>query len=182
MKYVWIALFTAVAALASCKNEDNTPPPVDYHLMVGDTAITIPDSAAQFAEQNFSMNAYLLREYQVARDPNLAHQGSAYTGALQDWKALGWNVRTTFLLSPYLRDIRTSDDAQYFYEIGTYKDQFGYGWRDTFDPEANLNYQDIGNVWLHPADTTLVPDNPGTLGFDGESHLLTHYRSMWSFQ
>lgn len=181
MKLATVTLLVLAAALVSCKNEDDKPPPVDYHLTVGDTVITIPDSAAQFAEQNYSVNAYLLREYQVARDPNLEHQGSAYTGALQDWKVLGWIVRTTFLLSPYLRDIRTADNAQYFYEIGTYKDQFGYGWRDTFDPEANLNDASV-NVWLHPADSTLVPDNPSTLGFDGESHLLTHYRSMWTME
>ncbi len=182
MKFLVFLLFAMAAMLLSCKNEDNNPPPVDYHLTVGDTVITIPDSAAQFAEQNFSLNAYLLREFQVARDPNLNHQGSPFTGTLQDWKALGWSTRTTFLLSPYGRDIRTSDDAQYFYQIGTFKDQFGYGWRDTYDPEANLNNPDAGNIWQHPADTTLVPDNSSTLGFDGDSHLLTHYRAMWRFQ
>jgi len=176
-----IVLSLAVISL-SCKQESNDgSTAVDYHLTVGDTAITIPDSAVDFANVQFSAEAYILREYQVAHDPNLPHQGSAFTGTLQDWKALGWQVRSTYLLAPYAHDIKIADDAQYFYEIGTYFAQFGYGWRDTFDPEANLNNASV-NIWLHPADTTLSADIPSTVGFDGESHFLLRYRSMWSLQ
>jgi hypothetical protein len=173
--------------LLSCENDDPSRPPIEYRLTVGDTTIIIPDAAIQFAGArgslgNFVWDAYMLREYQVARDPNLPHPGSPFTGSLTEWKALGWPTRQTFLIAPYTaHDANTDDGAQFFYEIGTYLEQFGYGWRDTYDPDADLSNPAV-HIWLHPADTTLVRDNTSTPEFDGTSHLIEQYRALWIFQ
>lgn len=174
-----IAAFTAL--ILSCKNEDNGAIPVEYHITVGDTAITIPDSAVTFAADHFSFHAYMLREYQVATDEDLPHPGATFSGTLVEWKVLGWDARQTFLLPPYNRDARTGDAAQYFYWIGTFIEQFGYGWRDTFDPEADLANPAV-HIWQHPADSTLAPDNAGTIEFDGESRFIGQYRAKWRIE
>lgn len=187
MRLVQLALILDLFTFLSCKNEDVTEQPIEYHLTIGDTVITIPDAAVRFAgfrgnPGNYAWDAYMLREYQVARDPNLPHQGSPYGGSLGEWKALNWQTRETFLVTPYnTRDARTDDNASYYYWIGTFKDQFGYGWRDTYAADANLN-NPAEDIWLHPADTTVVPDNPDTPVFDGTSHLMERYRSLWRFR
>ena len=177
----FVILSLLAFTILACK-EDEQEEPTEYRLTVGDTLIVIPAAAVDFAQAQFSIDAYFLREYQVATDEDLPHPGSVYTGTLRDWKALGWNVRQTFLVAPFTaHDVKTEDDAQYLYMIGTYLEQFGYGWRDTFDPEADLDNPAV-YIWLHPADSTLTPDNPGTVGFDGESDLMIYYRSMWTLE
>jgi hypothetical protein len=177
-----ILILLLTLAVCSCRDHgDSETPPVEYRLTVGDTTITIPNAAVVFANAQFSLDAYFLREYQVARDSIWEHPGAIFNGTLIDWKALVWSVRQTFLLAPYSRDVKIANDAQYYYMIGTYLDQFGYGWRDTFDPEADL-FNPAVHIWLHPADTTLVPDNTATVQFDGTSHLVEQYRALWRFE
>ena len=182
MKALSVILLAGLT-LWSCRDQgDSETPPVEYRLTVGDTTITIPNAAVVFAGAQFSVDAYFLREYQVARDSTWGHPGATFNGTLIDWKALAWSARKTFLVWPYdSYDVMTANLAQYFYAIGTYMEQFGYGWRDTFDPEANLNNPAV-HIWLHPADSTLVPDNPATVQFDGTSHLVEQYRGLWSFE
>ena len=185
MRNVLAIVFLALI-VSSCSDDDPETPPIEFRLTVGDTLIIIPEEAVLFAGGrgdfgNFTYDAYMLREYQVATDEDLPHPGATFSGTLNDWKALGWDLRQTFLLPPYTRDIKTNDGAQYYYMIGTYLDQFGYGWRDTFDPEANL-FDPAVHIWLHPADTTLIPDAPGTIGFDGTCQLVSQYRTMWRFE
>jgi hypothetical protein len=181
MKWIAVLVLSALCIWSCSDNSSSDQAIPDYHITVGDSVITIPALAVTFANEHFSLDAYLLREYQVARDPALHQQGPAFSGTLNDWKALDWSVRQTFLMVPYSYDVRISDDAQYFYWIGTFFEQFGYGWSDTFDPEADLMNPAV-HIWLHPADTTLIPDNASTVGFDGESHQVEQYRNMWIFE
>ncbi len=184
MKYLWIIAAVVALVVGSCRNTDDGSSTPEYRLTVGDTVVTIPPAAVDFARTQFSIHAYLLREFQVARDPAYHQEGAPFTGSLLEWKALGWATRWTFLnfpSSPYAHDVETGDPAEYYYEIGTYFSQFGYGWRDTFDPEANLNDPSY-IIWLHPADSTLAPDNTGTIGFDGGCRFIGQYRNMWTLQ
>lgn len=177
----WLLPMLLIGLLLQACDEDDSEgrEPVEYHITIGDTAITIPDSAVVFAGLRlnpaaFNWNAYMLREYQVATTMHTP----PYGGTLTEWKETHWSIRSTFLTEPYTRDFRIDDDAFYYYMIGTYKDQFGYGWRDTFDPEADL-WDPASNPWTHPADTTLIPDSTHTIAFDGETKLMEQYRNMW---
>jgi len=178
-----LCIALAAAVLAGCKDDGGDPGLSDLSIEVGDTLITIPAAAIDYAggklsPNHFSWDAYMLREYQVASNPSYPHEGSTFNGPLNDWKSRPWNERRTFLLEPYSRDINTSNAAQYYYLIGTYPEQFGYGWRDTYDNGANLT--NIASVpWSHPADTTLRADSPGTIEFDGETGFMAEYRGMW---
>ena len=182
MKQLLSVCMLLSVVLWSCSNDDGDErTPVNYQLTVGDTVIVIPDSAVTFADLQFSFDAYMLREYQVATDEDISRPGEPFWGNLNDWKAQGWGLRTTYLVSPFVHNVTTTDKAQYYYMIGTYLDQFGFGWRDTFDPNANL-FNPAVNIWLEPADTTLIPDNAATVLFDGETRLMGQYRGMWQVE
>jgi hypothetical protein len=172
--------------IAACDSGDDPPRTGSYTLTVGDTLITIPAEAVDFigsvnSPNHFSWHAYMLREYQIATLPNIPREGEPYDGELIDWKTQPWLIRSTFLVAPYTRDIMTSDAAQYYYMIGTYPEQFGFGWVDTFDPEADL-WNPALRPWSNPADSTLSPDNPSTLAFDGGLSDLLEYRAMWRYE
>lgn len=178
-------LLIIVALLMFACEEGNKPDDAqDYTVVVGDTVITIPAEAVRFAGsllsgEHFQFHAYVLREYQVAINPAIPRgNGSAYTGSLVEWKNMGWGTRRTFLVAPYAHDVTTDSPELFYYMIGTYPDQFGYGWVDTYDPEANL-WDGALRPWNHPADSTLTPDNPSTLEFDGDLGDMLEYRGMW---
>ncbi|MCL4305251.1 hypothetical protein KJZ99_05005 [bacterium] len=179
---ILLGVLLGALLLAACESDDKPSQGQSYEIVAGDTLITIPATAAAFATERFELQAYLLREYQVARDPNLPRDGgSPFAGTLLEWKSLPWSVRQTFLIAPYTHDVLTDSLALYFYMIGTYGTQFGYGWRDTYDSEADL-WNSALRPWLRPADSTLTPDNPGTLEFDGGLGDMIEYRGMWGFE
>ncbi|MCB9357793.1 MAG: hypothetical protein H6508_00870 [Calditrichaeota bacterium] len=179
---VLLALLVLFLA-AACEKGDKPSGRDGYEILVGDTLITIPAEAVEFAgtaaaPNHFSWHAYMLREFQVASNPNIPREGSHYTGSLLEWKTQPWVVRQTFLVTPYVHDVTTATPELYYYMIGTYREQFGYGWVDTFDAEADL-WDPSARPWLHPADSTLAPDNQGTLSFDGGLGDMLEYRAMW---
>lgn len=174
----WL-LLCCVWLFCACEEGD---PPNDkaYEIVVGDTSITITSDAVNFANANFSWDAYMLREFQIASSTQIPREGSAFAGNLSEWKNMPWAVRETYLIIPFLHDISTNSPELFYYNIGTHFDQFGFGWKDTYDPEANI-FDETAHPWTHPADTTLAVDNPGTLNFDGESDFFVTYRGMWEY-
>lgn len=179
MKFIAPILLTLL--FCACEEGDKPSRGNSYEFVVGDTAITISADAVNFANNRFSWDAYMLREFQLGSSTTIPRgNGSAYTGTLIEWKNLPWSVRETYLFPPYTHDVTTESRELFYYLIGTHGEQFGYGWRDTFDPEANL-FDSAVRPWLHPADSTLTPDNPGTISFDGGLGDLVEYRGMWEF-
>jgi hypothetical protein len=181
------AIFFAALLLTACEKGDKPADGQGYEIVVGDTSILIPGDAVVFAgsighPNHFNFHAYMLREYQVAINPAIPRGGgSAYSGTLLEWKNASWNLRRTFLVPPYTHDVLTSETELFYYNIGTYVDQFGFGWIDTYDPEADL-WDSAVRPWLHPADSTLAPDNQGTLEFDGGLGDILEYRAMWEVE
>ncbi|MBK6766584.1 MAG: hypothetical protein IPG71_09810 [bacterium] len=175
----WL-LLCCVWLCCACEDGDSPPDTTAYEIVVGDTLITISVDAVNFANTHFSWDAYMLREFQMASSTQIPSEGAAFSGSLPDWKNLPWVVRETFLFVPYGHDAATSSRELFYYIIGTHFDQFGFGWKDTYDPEANI-FDESERPWNNPADTTLAVDNPGTLNFDGESNYFAAFRGMWEF-
>jgi hypothetical protein len=177
-----LASFIAFA-IYSCSGDDPQVPQFsDFTLTVGDTTITIPAAAVEYAgtrlsPAHYNWHGYMLREYQIASSPSIPRDGSPYSGSLGQWKNLSWSVRATFLVPPYTRDIYPGD-ADFYYRIGTHMNQFGFGWSDTFNAESDLG-NPTSTPWTQPSDTTLIPDNPSTLAFDGNCNFVEAYRAMW---
>lgn len=173
---VWVS-FVAVAAIlisVSCKKEENgtdTPPTGGYQITLEDsTVVTIPGSAVTFAQQNFSRDAQLLREYQVAT--NSQYVNPTWQLPFQVWKSETYGVRQGYMVPPYDNDVMTDDSAFFYYEIGEFIEQFGYGWKDTFDA-ANFNPDSAYTNHLWPSDPTQ------TVFFDGQSPFREEYVGMW---
>ena len=167
--------------VVSCKkDEEETPPPDDtggYEYVREDsTVVRIPGSAVTFAQQNFSRDAQMLREFQVATNVGGQWTQDAWQLGFGIWKAETWQVRQQYLVDPYDgRDVMTSDLAQFYFQIGEFGEQFGYGWMDTFDA-ANFNPDSAytSHLW------SLSGDAIQTVGFDGQSLLMEEYVGMWT--
>lgn len=175
----WIAIIVAALMLVACEEGDKPKDGAGYDLVVGDTLISISAEAVRFAAEHFEWHAYMLREFQIATLPR--DEGSPYAGSLEQWKNLSWSSRQTFLYPPFVHNLSTESLELYYYLIGTHPGQFGFGWVDTYDPEANL-FNSAVRPWLNPADSTLTPDNPGTLNFDGGLGDMLEYRGMWGME
>jgi hypothetical protein len=174
-KVNWLIPFVILLILASCKKEeDNTPPAATggYEYTVGSTTYRIPDTAVNFARQNFSRDAQLLREFQVATNTDGQWVSPAWGLGLGIWKLETYDVRSQYMTSPYNNDVNTSDSAQFYYQIGNLLGQFGYGWKDTFDA-ANFNPDSAYTAHIWPSDAI------ETVGFDGQSPFAVQYRGMW---
>ena len=76
------------------------------------------------------------------------------------------------MVSPYANDVMTDDSALFYYEIGGYLGQFGFGWKDTFDA-GNFNPDSTYTSHIWPSDPVQ------TIQFDGQSPFAVHYRGMW---
>lgn len=176
-------LFLLVLACDDNSEQSELP---EYRYTSGDTTFLIPPEAVEFAggriaSNYFNWDAYMLREYQVATNPSLRFPDPVFGGDINSWKGRPWQERRTFLVAPYDLDINTGNPAEFYYRIGTFTEQFGYGWIDTFDPEADL-WNPAPHPWNSPADSTLTADRAATVEFDGESNLLLEYRSMWMIE
>ncbi|MBI5059161.1 hypothetical protein HZB60_05180 [candidate division KSB1 bacterium] len=128
------------------------------------------------APNHFSYDAYMLREYQIAVNSN--YNTEIYTGSLSEWQSETWAERQDYLQPPYGHDINTDDIQQYFEMIGKYFSQFGYGWKDTFDPATlDLTSQDPNYAPWHD-EANGFTDDPSTIAFDGNSPWFFEYRDM----
>lgn len=121
----------------------------------------------------FNVNAYLLREYQIAS--NTQYNTTPYTGTLAEWSSMEWDERQEYFqdVQGYTHDVLTGDIQQYFEMVGKYINQFGYGWIDTYTEGADVFNQDIGDIW-----SARSGDDPSTVNFDGDSPMFYTYRDM----
>ncbi len=131
---------------------------------------------------HFNVNAYLLREYQIASSD--AYNTEPFQGTLAEWRSLEWsgiNGRQHYLENAlgYGHDVMTDDIQQYYEMIGKYINQFGYGWDDTYDDEngnplfdPNIENDDPA-LWQSSSG-----DDPATVGFDGTSPRFDLYRDL----
>ncbi len=163
---VLVVVLTAAVLCLSCKSEDNGPPPPISGLQYtnGDTVITIPESAMAFAQAHFSRDAQLLREYQIALT-----QG--WSLPLNSWKLSGFDTRQSYMISPFDNDVTTPVDSVFYWEIGAFLAQFGFGWEDTFN-SANFNPDSAYTAYLWN-------DPQAHPWFDGQSDFYQQYRGMW---
>ena len=165
--------------LVSCKQEEETTPPRDtsggyVYTIIEDedtTVYRIPGDAVSFAQQHYSRDAQMLREYQVVRNVGGEWTQNPYPFTLSVWKSETWSVRRQYLVTPYANNVDTDDSAQFYYQIGGVPVQFGYGWNDTFnaasfDPDSAYT----SHIWSEPVQT---------IGFDGESAALDEYVGLW---
>ncbi len=159
-------------------DEESTLPP-GLVIQLGDTTVIIPDSAQQYADSKWVLDAYLLREYQIASSDNYNIQ--PFTGTLSEWKTLEWSVRQEYLQNAlgYQYDIMAASPSEHYIWIVQHLTQFGYGWKDTYPAHSNLNDPNAGHIWGQPSDPTNQPDDGATIAFDGTSHFAEHYQNMW---
>ena len=173
MKHTLALLLLAASLLiGSCKDDDDTTPDVaGYRFQSGDTTITIPDDAITFAQQHYSRDAQLLREFQIATDTDFVNP--PWVLGLGVWKGSSFDQRESFMVVPFDRDVLLSDSV-FYYHIATFVDQFGFGWMDTFDAASfDPDSAYTGHIWAQSGDAI------ETVYFDGQSPFLQQYRGMW---
>jgi len=164
--------------LGSCASEDD-PDIVcggllDYHS--ADTLVVcIPDSAVAFvgrrSEPNhYNLDAYLFKEYQIARDTSLTLAEVPYSNSFPLWKDESWDTRRSYLPYPFTRDLVGASDAEFMFLIAEFPEQFGFGWTDTYLDDIEIGDPALGNIWF--------TDDPLTAAFDGNSPQLLRYRDM----
>ena len=174
---VWYTLnvFSGQFAIVDLEFPQTNSLPPGLIIQVGDTTIIIPDSAQQFADSNFDVDAYLLREWQLAvQNPTMP-----FNGDLADWKSLAWvgtQGRHSYLefAVGYSHDILSASPSEYYQWISSRMHQFGYGWDDTHSPSLNPNIEN-----LNPGLWAVSGDDPATIIFEGTSQLAQHYHAMW---
>jgi hypothetical protein len=119
-------------------------------------------AGTKISPNHFDYNAYMLREYQIATNPNF--NANLYTGDLSEWKNEDWSVRQSFFENApgFTHDILTGDLQQYYEMIGKYINQFGFGWRDTYDwQNVDVNVATTEHIWAQSG------DDANTAAFDG---------------
>jgi hypothetical protein len=171
---VFLAVLTAL--MLSCSHEDAEPRcggQLEYNA--GDSVVVcFSDSAVAFVglrtePNHYNIEAYLLREFKIARDANLTLAPSPYSLSFTFWKRESWDTRRAYLPYPYSHDLLGVSDAEFMYLIATYPEQCGFGWTDTYDSSLNLNDPTLGHIW--------VSDDPQTIQFDGTSENYEEYLS-----
>ncbi|MBK6910024.1 MAG: hypothetical protein IPH10_03700 [bacterium] len=121
---------------------------------------------------NFNYDVYMFREYQVAANEVFARV--KYEGDLSEWRDLSWDERTEHLPAPYTHDINTLDVQQYYEMIGKYFEQFGYGWNDAYDSQADISIGSQDHIW----GAGFGGDDAATVSYDGTSAMFLTYRDM----
>ncbi|MFZ5432942.1 MAG: hypothetical protein ACOZB3_04125 [Calditrichota bacterium] len=166
-------IFSVVFVLWSCSEDD-------------EKELIIPEAAQQYAgtreaANNFNYRAYLWWEYWIAQDSIRNGQRAEFNGTFDEWLQLPWSSnsdsRSSHLPEPFTHDVLIDSEYEYFKMIGLYLNQFGWGWRDTYNGGAGGIPNDT-SAWNHTL-SGILPDNPATLEFDGESDMREEYRSMW---
>jgi hypothetical protein len=161
--------------LFSCSHED-APGPVcggQLEYNAGDSVVVcFSDSAVAFVglrtePNHYNIEAYLLREYQVARNADLTLAPSPYDLSFVLWKQESWDTRRAFLPYPYSHDLVGASDAEFLYLIATHNEQCGYGWTDTYNDSLNLSDPTLGHIWFS--------DNAQTIQYDGRSDNYDYY-------
>jgi hypothetical protein len=124
----WFAIEVAGWALFSQYNAQGNDKTDEFEQYAGPWQNTDPGAG------NFNMDAYLMREYQVATSTQATLD--PYQGDYPTWRDLKWADRNQHLPAPFTHDILTVDRQQYYEMIGKYYDQFGFGWNDTYETGA----------------------------------------------
>lgn len=162
----WFAVEVAAWVFFSSYNADGNDKTDEFEAYAGPHRNTDPEAG------HFNYDAYMLREYQIATNPSLNEQQTAYTFGFDAWKSESWDERGSYLPPPYGHNINTLDIQQYYEMIGKYDTQFGYGWIDTYSLTGPIN-GDNGDIWSQTSG-----DDPATIGFDGNSPFFYIYRDM----
>ena len=163
--------------LLSCTHEDSPGPACGGQLEynAGDTVVVcFSDSAVAFvgarAEPNhYNIEAYLLREFQIARNAEQTLAPAPYGLSFYYWERESWDTRRAYLPYPYSHNLVGANDAEFMYLIATYPEQCGFGWADTYNNSLNLSDPTLGNIWIH--------DDPQTIQFDGNHGSYDEYLS-----
>ncbi len=61
----------------------------------------------------------------------------------------------------------------FYYNIGTFSRQFGYGWEDTYHPGADLSDGQADYIWS---------DETATFWYDGQPQFMNEFRAMWTIE
>ncbi len=173
----YLSMMLVAMLMMSCSNKDE-PGPACGGLLEFDAdsvAICFSDSAVVFVGTrenfaHFNIDAYLLREYQIARNPELTLASSPYNLSFNQWKQLAWMSRRSFLPFPYSHDLTGANDAEFMYLIAHHHEQFGYGWADTYRDSIDISNPALGHIWYS--------DDPETIHYDGHSDNYDHYLDL----
>jgi hypothetical protein len=117
-----VLVFTGLLGL-SCSHLDDPGPAcgglVEYHA--GDTLVVcFSASAVEFVgsiasgayiPNNYNVESYLLREFQLATDAEQTIASSPYNRAFFFWKQETWDIRRSFLPFPFSQNILVPDSA-----------------------------------------------------------------------
>lgn len=161
----WLAIEVAGWALFSQYHAQGTDKTDEFEAFAG------PFQNRDSTAGHFNLDAYMLREYQVASNPQWS--STPYDGeSLTTWNNEDWLTRQSHLPAPYTHDILTDDQQQYYEMIGKYYEQFGYGWNDTYDHSVPLNDSAPETIW------GVSGDDVATSWFDGNSPMFFAYRDM----
>jgi hypothetical protein len=163
-----VLIIIILALVSGCASKDTFTDGNAIQLSVGDSLITIPADAVAFADAHFNRDAYWLREYKLGCSTTCCLD--PFAGPLGRWKDMAWVSRSVFVAPPFSRDIRDSDPTNFYYNIGTFAGQFGFGWEDTFPTGTNLADAQSEYIWN---------DAQGTFWYDGQSQLMNEFRSKW---
>ena len=170
-------LIFSVGLMVSCSHMDE-PGPACGGLLEYNTdsvAICFSDSAVAFVgtreePAHYNLEAYLLREYQIARNPELTLAPSPYPLSFIQWKQLSWERRRSFLPFPYSHDLTGVNEAEFMFLITSHHEQFGYGWTDTYRDTIDISDPTLGHIWYS--------DDPETIHYDGRSPDYDHYLDL----
>ncbi|HEY3294923.1 MAG TPA: hypothetical protein VGL38_05770 [bacterium] len=182
-----MALFVAALLSTSCKKDDSDnsneePLPAGLQYVYNDTLYIIPDSAVAYAgprdtPNHLDVHAYLYAEYLIASDSIRNGGRQVFHGEFAQYRLLPWNERYMHLPAPFTHDVMTDTLASYYFMIGHFSSQFGWGWQDTYNGGSNPWAQAGSADWTQPA-AGLAADNVNTIAFDGESTMMSRYRAM----
>ncbi len=110
----------------------------------------VSQETMEFADMYFDKEAYLLGEYYCSFHPRGTND---FHGTFEEWKELKFLEKQEYLGGYFRHNINVTGDA-FYWRIGVYPEQFGFGWVDALD------------------------DDIETIEWDGTSEKLTEYRVL----
>ncbi len=108
--------------------------------------------ARYFITNYYDRQLYLEIEYIYAVDNTMS--SSSFLGAFNEWVNLEFEEKLDYLPWNFRHDLHDDDEEAYYWCVGVYVEQFGYGWPDQ------------------------VNDDPLSSEWDGTSAKLTEYRQL----
>ncbi len=162
----WLAIEVAGWAMFSTYHAQGNDKTSEFEAFAG------PWQNKDSTAGHFNLDAYLVREYQVASNAQWSSNPYVSPNGFDDWITETWIERQDHLPAPYTHDVLTDDVQQYYEMIGKYYEQFGYGWNDTYDHSVPLNGSAPETIW------GVSGDDVATVKFDGQSAMFYLYRDM----